>query len=229
MSFEGFPSGAIEFYLGLEADNSKAYWAAHKDVFDVAVRAPMLALTEALADEFGEAKLFRPHRDVRFSHDPSPYKTHQGAVVVRRQLGYYVEVNADGVRAGGGLYRLSSSQLAAMRQAIAEGRSGVQFDRLLTALEASGFEVHGEQLKTAPRGIDKEHPRIRWLRHKSLIVMQTTADDTDSPPIDAPGLTEWVRQVWRGVATLQPWVDAHVPPPSAEELERRTPRRRTTD
>lgn len=71
MSFDGFPDEALVFYEGLEADNSKAYWTDHKSVYDNCVAAPMKALLEEL-QSFGEAKMFRPYRDVRFSKDKTP-------------------------------------------------------------------------------------------------------------------------------------------------------------
>jgi len=80
-TFNGFPAEALDFYDDLEMDNSKTFWAAHKDTYETAVKAPMLALTAALEDEFGPAKVFRPYRDVRFAKDKSPYKTNQGAYV----------------------------------------------------------------------------------------------------------------------------------------------------
>ena len=56
----------------------KAFWTAHKDVYDEQVKAPLVALAAALGPEFGEAKLFRPYRDIRFAKDKTPYKTHEG-------------------------------------------------------------------------------------------------------------------------------------------------------
>jgi uncharacterized protein (DUF2461 family) len=76
MAFTGWPVEAVEFYEGLQADNSKVYWAAHKTVYDNCVRAPMEQLLAELADEFGPGKLFRPYRDVRFSADKTPYNDH---------------------------------------------------------------------------------------------------------------------------------------------------------
>ena len=91
MSFNGFPVSALDFYDDLELDNTKSFWETHKHIYQASVRAPMVALTEALADEFGTAKIFRPYRDVRFSKDKTPYKTHQGAFVVASPAtGWYV-------------------------------------------------------------------------------------------------------------------------------------------
>ena len=73
--FEGFPVAASEFYQQLTVHNTREFWTAHRDVYDTAVRRPMLALTQELSAEFGQFKVFRPNRDVRFSKDKSPYKT----------------------------------------------------------------------------------------------------------------------------------------------------------
>ncbi len=102
-TFAGIPAGALSFYAELEDVNSRDWWLAHKDVYERDVREPMLALLDALEDEFGAAKLFRPNRDVRFSADKSPYKTHQGALVGAGTVqAYYVQVSAEGVGGGGG-------------------------------------------------------------------------------------------------------------------------------
>jgi uncharacterized protein (DUF2461 family) len=97
--FNGFPEAALDFYDDIEMDNTKTFWEAHREVYATAVAAPMKALTAALADEFGDAKIFRPYRDVRFAKDKTPYKTHQGAFVAKGpSTGYYVQVGAPGVR-----------------------------------------------------------------------------------------------------------------------------------
>ena len=124
-AFAGFPVEALDFYDDLEMDNSKTFWTAHKDVYERAVKAPMTALTSALGPEFGEAKLFRPYRDVRFAKDKTPYKTHQGAYVATGpSTGWYVQVSAPGVRVGFGFYDASSERLGRIRDAIADDRTG---------------------------------------------------------------------------------------------------------
>ena len=81
MPFRGWPAEALDFFEGLEADNSKTYWLQNKDVYEDTVRAPMESLLEELGQEWGEGKIFRPYRDIRFSSDKSPYKTNIAAVV----------------------------------------------------------------------------------------------------------------------------------------------------
>ncbi len=136
MSFSGFPAEAFAFYEGLEADNSKSYWAAHKAVFDSCVLAPMQDLLEELEPTFGAAKMFRPYRDVRFSKDKSPYKTRQYAVVHLGSAGIaglYVGIDADGLHLGGGLYQASTEQARRMRAAIAEEPPGASWARSSTS------------------------------------------------------------------------------------------------
>ncbi|MEP6972528.1 MAG: DUF2461 domain-containing protein [Actinomycetota bacterium] len=166
MAFRGWRPEAVEFFEGLEADNSKAYWQAHKTVYEEQVRAPMVELLAELAAEFGVGKIFRPYRDVRFSADKSPYKTNIAATVGER----YVQLTADGFGVGCGMWEMSPDQLQRYREAVEDDRSGSALTKLVAAARANGLDVSGHDvLKTAPRGYPKDHPRIELLRYKGLI------------------------------------------------------------
>lgn len=204
MSFEGFPVAALDFYDDLEMDNTKSFWEANKAVYAESVAAPMKALTAALEPEFGPPKVFRPYRDVRFAKDKTPYKTHQGAFVgVAPATGWYVELSARGVRTGAGFYEADSARLAAFRDAIVDDKSGSQLKRILAKIEKAGFEVSGEQLKTAPRGYDKEHPRIDLLRHKQLFAGRLIGFE---PVVHTAALADVVRDDWRALKPLVDWL-----------------------
>ncbi|MCR5977344.1 TIGR02453 family protein [Gordonia jinghuaiqii] len=203
-SFTGFTEAALDFYDDLEIDNSKAFWEDHKEVYRTAVAEPMAALTEALSEEFGPAKIFRPYRDVRFSKDKTPYKTHQGAfVAVAPATGYYVQIGAPGVRVGAGFYEASPARLAEFRKAVDRDRSGSELERLLGKLTRSGWEIAGDRLKTAPRGYSVEHPRIELLRHKSLSVGRDYGFDA---VIHSAELVDRVRRDWRATVPLVEWI-----------------------
>jgi uncharacterized protein (TIGR02453 family) len=205
MTFHGFPEAALDFYDDLELDNTRSFWEAHKHVYDEAVRRPMQELTDALAAEFGAAKLFRPYRDVRFAKDKTPYKTHQGAFVeVGPATGWYVQVGAPGVRVGGGYYHAGGPDLARIRTAIDTDHSGRELERLVARLRRGGFEIRGEQLKTAPRGYSADHPRIDLLRYKSLSLGK---DYGFEKVIHGPELLDRVRADWRRLRPLVEWVD----------------------
>ena len=170
MAFTGWPVEAVEFYEGLQADNSKVYWQAHKAVYEKHVREPMEELLSELADEFGPGKLFRPYRDVRFSADKAPYKTNCAATLGRG----YVSLSADGLSAGGGLYMPDTATLQRYRTAVDRDKSGQQLAEIVAALHDAGYQTMAhEVLKTAPRGFPKDHPRIELLRHKGIAMMKT--------------------------------------------------------
>jgi uncharacterized protein (TIGR02453 family) len=169
MAFGGWQAEALEFYAGLENDNSRDYWTARKAVYQERVLGPMEELIEALAPEFGDPKIFRPYRDIRFSHDKTPYKTHIGATL---GSSFYVQLSADGLSAGAGRWHLEPAELTRYRAAVA-GPDGAELAAEVESLRAAGVEVHGHgTLKTAPRGFTADHPRIELLRHKGLTTWQ---------------------------------------------------------
>lgn len=204
MTFEGFPVSALDFYDDLEVDNTKSFWEAHKEVYATAVAAPMKALTAALTDEFGQAKIFRPYRDVRFSKDKTPYKSHQGAFVPKGpSTGYYVQVGAPGVRVGVGFYEASGPRLASIREAIVEKRRGGELEDIIATLTSAGWELGGDRLKTAPRGYDVDHPRIELLRHKSMTLGKSYGFE---PFVHTEELLEHIREDWREATPFVEWV-----------------------
>jgi uncharacterized protein (TIGR02453 family) len=204
MTFAGISDEALEFYEGLAADNTKTYWTAHKNVYERAVREPMVALCETLAPEFGSPYLFRPYRDVRFARDKSPYKEQQGATVGHG----YVHVSATGLFAAVGYYRMASDQLARYREAV-DARAGARLVRIVDALRDQGYVVSGDTLKTRPRGYAADHPRIELLRHRSLV----TWTDFGAPDwLATPSTADHVASAWRDMMPLHTWLEKNVGP-----------------
>lgn len=205
MSFVGIPDEAIEFYEGLEADNSKAYWTANKQVYETSVKAPLAALCEALSPEFGAVHLFRPYRDVRFARDKSLYKTQQGATVGA----HYVQISAAGLFLAVGYHRMASDQVSRYREAVDDDRSGPGLAQLTNRLQEQGYEVGGDRLKTRPRGYPDDHPRIDLLRHRSLVGFV----EFGAPHwLGSTAALERVAAAWRDLTPLEGWLAAHVGP-----------------
>jgi uncharacterized protein (TIGR02453 family) len=207
-SFKGFTDQALELYVGLEADNSKEFWATHKAVWEAEVRDPMVALLDGLEDEFGPGKVFRPYRDVRFSKDKTPYKTHQGAFVgATLGIGYYVQIGAEGLLAGGGWRPHEPGQVERYRVAVADDTSGPPLVAAVDALVAAGFRVEGDPVKTRPRGYPADHPRLALIRNRALMVTRSFgAPDW----LATPEALDQVRTAWRTVTPLANWVTEHV-------------------
>lgn len=205
MAFTGIPLAALDFYEDLEADNSKVWWNAHKDVYEESVKAPMTALVAELESEFGGAKLFRPYRDVRFSKDKTPYKAHQGAFVARGpSLGFYVQIDPGGLFVAGGFYGSTTEGIARYREAVDTEVRGTELEGIIAAMTKEGFEVGGDRLKTKPRGYEADHPRIDLLRHKTL----TVSKHFGSPRwLETPEVAVQVRDSWRKMTALVEWAE----------------------
>ncbi len=216
MGFKGWPPEAIEFFEGLEADNSKSYWLAHKAFYEGQVKGPMEALLAELAPEFGEGKVFRPNRDVRFSADKSPYKTAMGAMA--GDVGY-VQLSAKGLGVGSGMWMMAADQLDRYRRAVADDGTGEELVGIVAEARGHGLDVQGhDSLKTAPKGYPKDHPRIELLRNKGLIAWK-----------------EWPVGAWLGTRKakskvvdflhaarpLNAWLDARVGPSELPDDRRR--------
>lgn len=207
MTFTGLPHAAVDFYVALEQHNNREFWQAERATYERAVRGPMAALLELLENEFGSGKVFRPNRNLRFSRDKTPYKTHQGIFIgCGPRTGWYAEVSADGFRLGGGAYHLEAPDLSGYRQAV-DGPSGAALARIVEALSRGGWEVGGDRLRTAPRGWSRDHPRVDLLRHRSLTAMQWVRD---ADIVTTPALADHVRASWRELRPLVEWLGAVV-------------------
>ena len=211
--FSGFGPGVVQFFEDLAANNNRAWWQDNKDRYEADVRAPLELLLADLADEFGEAKVFRPNRDTRFSPDKTPYKTQAAAGI---DLGYdsgaslYVQLSADGMMLGGGKFHPAKDQLARLREAIAADRTGEELEDVVAQLGKAGVTISSrEALKTAPRGYPADHPRIEYLRMKGIIGV------IEHPPGKWLQTTEALDRVatgWRTIAPLNEWLATNVGP-----------------
>ncbi|MGO4102423.1 DUF2461 domain-containing protein [Leifsonia sp. YAF41] len=207
MTFDGWPRAALDFYRGLELDNSKAYWLAHHEVYEQQVLQPMTELLDELAEEFGPGRVFRPYRDVRFSADKTLYKTAIGATL---PSGGYVQLSARGLAAGAGYHRLALDQLERYRRAVADEQTGESLRDSIAAVEERGIEVTvRDALKTVPRGYPKEHPRADLLKNKDLAAWTEWGTGDWLQTAEAK---EHVVSFLHDARPLTTWLDAHVGP-----------------
>jgi uncharacterized protein (TIGR02453 family) len=208
--FAGIPDDAFRFYADLEENNNRDWWLEHKPVYDAVVREPLTLLLAELEPRFGLAKLFRPNRDVRFSPDKSPYKTAQGAFAATAEgVGFYLQLSADGLLVGGGCHTHTPAQLARFRGAVDDPASGRALQEIVRSVEAAGFAVEGESLKTVPRGFDRDHPRAELLKHKSL----TAGVNVGQPGwLAGPGAVQEVARRWEDLRPLVEWVSRYAAP-----------------
>jgi uncharacterized protein (TIGR02453 family) len=214
MAFRGWPAEALEFFAGLEADNSKTFWQQNRKVFDEQVRRPMEELLAELEPEWGEGRIFRPYRDIRFSADKSLYKTYIGARVGEG----YVQLTADGLGAGCGMYEMATDQLERYRNAVASDRSGAELATIVAELRKAGIDVAGHDvLKTAPRGYPRDHPRVELLRYKGLIAWR---EWPAGPWLGTRKAKDRIVEFFRRSEPIKSWLKKHVGPSTLADTRR---------
>jgi uncharacterized protein (TIGR02453 family) len=209
--FEGFGPDVREWFTGLEANNSREYFAAHRTFYERSVRGQMEALLGELSGKFGgQVKMFRQNRDVRFSPDKSPYKTNTYGIVFGSPIasaGLYASISADGLIAGAGYHVMARDQLDRYRSTVADSAHGPELVKLVNRAGKAGLEVWGQSLATAPRGYPKDHERIELLRRKSLTLGARL--DGERGITRADGM-RFVSRTWRAAAPVVAWLDEHV-------------------
>jgi uncharacterized protein (TIGR02453 family) len=208
--FRGWPDAALDFYRGIEADNSKAYWTEHRSTYEADVKVPFEALSDLVAAEFSPLKLTRPYRDIRFSKDKSPYKT-RGYATGEGEGGerYYVAIGADGLTVGCGYWMMADDQIVRFREAVDDERAGPELVGLVAEMQAAKLATAGHALKTAPRGYPRDHPRIELLRRKGLAGVR---DFQPAAWLHTAAAARRITDTWRAAAPLGAWLNRHVGP-----------------
>lgn len=208
--FTGFGPAVSDWFEALGYDNSRAYWAATKDVWQRDVRDPLEELLVELAGASGAVpKVFRPHRDLRFARDAAPLKTATGGYLPGADgspAARYLEVSAGGLYVGTGYHRLATDQLQRYRDAAA-GKLGRDLQGALDAVAAANLELGGEVLRGVPRGVARDHPHVALLRRKALVA---GARMVPGPELETRAPLAFVRATWAAAAPVVAWLDAHV-------------------
>jgi uncharacterized protein (TIGR02453 family) len=211
-TFDGFPAQLFEFYQGLAADNSKEYWSSHRDTYDGPIRTSLRALAAELEPEYGRAKLYRPNRDIRFGADRSPYRLHTGLYCeVAPDVFYYVNLDGGGMLTGAGLHTQSRPRVAAYRAAVDAPRSGEALAAIVADLSDRGFQIEGEQVRTRPRGVSADHPRLDLMRRESLNARRHRPVDDR---LGTHAVLDTIRADWRTLSALNDWLAEHAGQPA---------------
>jgi uncharacterized protein (TIGR02453 family) len=225
--FRGFPDSRGRFFETLRLHNDRDWFQAHRAEYDQGWAVPMEALLHQVRAglrgaygqrRLGEPKVFRIHRDVRFSRDKTPYKTHvagwiplqtgRAATPGEAPAAIYLQVGADDRFTGSGCWMLPPEGLKRFRAALLDPRRGAALARVLASLEARGFSGSAaETLQRVPRGVDPAHPRADLLRMKGLVV---APEDIPARLLTRPGLAGWLTEQGRAMAPVVRWLADHV-------------------
>lgn len=178
------------FLVELTINNEREWFQENKEFYEGAVKAPLLGFIEDFAPELekisphfnaSSKSMFRIYRDVRFSKDKRPYKTHAAAHfrhVIGKDVhapGFYLHIEPGSVFVGGGVWQPGSEALARIRNYIAKNPK--EWTKVVKAPNfVKGTELHGSSLKRPPRGFDPEHPLIEDIKRKDFIALVPLKD-----------------------------------------------------
>jgi uncharacterized protein (TIGR02453 family) len=188
-----FSNEALKFLRGLKRNNDRVWFEARRDVFEKELKEPMLKLigevNEAMA-EFApmhvrppQKIMMRIYRDIRFSKDKRPYKTHVSAWWVRDGLqktsgaGFYFSMNPEQVVIAAGAYMPEREQLLAIRRYLAEHHEEFRAVMKGKKLRSLMTEDDGHALTRAPKGFPEDHPAIDLLKKKQWAVWSRLPGD----------------------------------------------------
>jgi uncharacterized protein (TIGR02453 family) len=209
MVFEGFPQVNPWFFEDLAANNNREWWKANAERYEREIAKPAADLVEALEPEFGPIRRFRPHRDVRFSADKSPYKEQVSFVAEHEGGSLYVQLGVDDVLIAGGRWQPSTSELTRFRQLVDDPRAVEDIEEQLAERLRDGLAPDDDAvLKTAPRGFSRDHPKIALLRRTRLAVL---AHRELGPWIQTGELLEVITPLWRSVDKWNNWLHVNIP------------------
>lgn len=202
--FAGFPPEALEFFRGLGRHNNREWFQPRKTIYEQACRRPMGDLLEDLGPRFGAGRIMRINRDIRFSADKSPYRTHISAGVG----GNYISLSKDGLYVGAGIYKPEPATLERFRGAVASNASGKKLQRIVSDLKRKGYQVSTHQMLTgAPRGYSTDHPRIELLRMKDIFAGKMFEP---APWLSTPKARDRITRVIDDLQPLREWLQRHV-------------------
>ena len=202
-AFAGFPREATEFFRDLARNNNRDWFQAHKDVYEQSCREPLKALVTEL-DPVGTPQISRINRDMRFSRDGAPYKTHIAAGV----LGTYINLSAEGLYVGTGMYRPEPAVLQKFRAAIDADKSGRELAKVVSTIRRKGYTVGThESVNSTPRGYAADHPRIDLLRMKDIHAGKMIEP---GPVLASRKAVAAVKKVMDDVRPLAEWIGRYV-------------------
>ena len=220
--FRGFSKKTVDFFKGLARHNDRAWFEAHRDVYESEVMAPSRAFITAMGARLRtiapkimavpkvNKSIFRIARDTRFSLDPSPYKTNLGLYFWEgtggrmEGAGFYFHLEPPDLMMGGGMYMFSDKALLRFRKAAVEKTLGKELTAIVADLAAvPGFEIGGKHYKRIPAGFDPAHPNAPLLLHNGLYA---GVEGPIPPEFYSPALVESCFEKYKTMLPLHRWL-----------------------
>jgi len=221
MAFQGFPEGGLAFLRGLTEHNDRDWFEAHRVAWDAEIVPAMLEWCGALAERLQDVmpglvfvprvggSLYRLNRDVRFSRDKRPYKTHVAALLweggeKHDAPGVYLHVSPEEVIFGGGIYAFEEARLDRWRKLLHNLSSAERLEAALAAAKKAGLKLEiSDKLQRPARGFDPDGPRAELSKYKGLAVIRKSKP---AAWLSTPEALEKAEAAARAYAPLHAWM-----------------------
>jgi uncharacterized protein (TIGR02453 family) len=214
--FPGFPPQALKFLRQLEKNNNREWFQAHKSDYEAYVKAPMHELVMGVGEDLEtftaglqtdpKKAIYRIHRDVRFSNDKRPYKTHLAATFFPKGVekhagaGYYFHIAPKEIFLGGGVYMPGPKELYAIRKRLSKDAASYRKLTGAASFQRLFGEVQGARLKRPPKGFSADDPALDLLLGKQFLgAAQLPPETAETPKLQT--------EIAKRFAALYPWID----------------------
>jgi uncharacterized protein (TIGR02453 family) len=220
--FTGFPDATLRFYADVAQNNTREWYADHRERYVTDVIAPAQAFIEALGarlrewrpeigydvDPNGKGSFKKLHTDQRFRDRP-PLKTYaqiifwEGPLPARKANSTFMVTFAPGrVALGAGLMYFEADTLRAYREAVAHETTGLRLADAVAAAEQGGYVVEGRHYKTVPRGYPADHPRGELLKFNAI---SASRDEPVPAEFGTAAFVDWCLERFEPVRPLHDW------------------------
>ncbi len=219
--FGGFSKKTFGFLRGIQRNNRKDWFETHRDDYQRYYVRPAVAFVDAIGprlqkicksvqyDARVNGSLFRINRDVRFSQDKAPYKSHLSMMFWEGEskgwsgASFFMRLTSDRVILGAGSHRFDKDRLPLFRDAVVDSRRGAALTKVASEMERSGYTMGEPSRKKVPRGFDPDHPRSGWLLHDGIVVLH---EQKLPKEVEQAGFVDWATAHYRAMAPVFRWV-----------------------
>jgi uncharacterized protein (TIGR02453 family) len=213
--FKGFAKDSLRFFKELQANNNKAWFDANRARYDSGIKGPahalmedLLAGTKKFLPELNQGKVMRINRDIRFSRDKSPYKTHAALLLWSDKATgpghshFYLSFGADGLVLGNGLHGFENNQRDAFRKALVDPKKGAEFTRIAASLK--GYQFGEQKYKKVPKGFDPKHKNAPFLLYDGIYVYAELPVPKEAY---GPGLVPFCLKHYKNFVPFHQWMN----------------------
>ncbi len=224
--FNGFSKATFKFFKDLENNNTREWFEDNRGVFEKYVMNPAQEFVMEMGERLKpmcpkivavpkvDKSIFRIYRDVRFSKDKTPYKTHLGIFLwegPRKKLGnpgFYLQLDKSSILIAGGLYQLPSELMKPYRDSVSDSKKGSEVRKILKKITMnSSYKLGGMHYKRVPRGYDPETPNVDLLLHNGLFLYYEGALPKE---VNSSDFLDYSLDVFKDILPLHKWIRDNV-------------------